>query len=103
MGCESAFYFIGRCYELGIGTEPNPKKAFENYKLAARNNYRDAKYALGRCYAKGIGTKSQQALKLWQEQNKLERKTQSREQKEAEKARKFELKQQKKSEKHRGR
>ena len=52
--------------------------------------------------ARGIGTKSQQALKLWQEQNKLERKTLSREQKEAEKARKFELKQQKKSEKHRG-
>ena len=51
---------------------------------------------------KGIGTKSQQAMKLQQEQNKLIRKTQSREQKGAEKARKFELKQQKKSEKHRG-
>jgi hypothetical protein len=52
--------------------------------------------------AKGIGTRSQQAIKLLQEQNKLERKHQSREQKEAEKERKFELKQLKKSEKHRG-
>ena len=52
--------------------------------------------------AKGIGTRSQQAIKLLQEQNKLERKHQSRDQKEAEKERKFELKQLKKSEKHRG-
>ena len=51
---------------------------------------------------KGIGTKSQQALKLQQEQNKLERKVKSREQKEAEELRLFELKQQKKKEKHKG-
>ena len=50
----------------------------------------------------GIGTKSQQALKLQQEQNKLVRKEKSREQKEAEKLRQFELKQQKKREKHKG-
>ena len=42
-----------------------------------------------------IGTKSQQALKLQQEQLKTERKVVSREQGEAEKERKFELKQQK--------
>ena len=51
----------------------------------------------------GIGTKSQQALKLQQEQLKTERKIVSREQKEAEKQRQFELKQQKRKEKHRGR
>lgn len=51
----------------------------------------------------GIGTKSQQALKLQQEQNKQERKTKSREQKAMEAKRLFELKQQKKKEKHRGR
>ncbi|MDE7425647.1 MAG: YjdF family protein [Lachnospiraceae bacterium] len=51
----------------------------------------------------GIGTKSQQALKLQQEQNKQERKVKSREQKLAEAKRMFELKQQKKKEKHRGR
>ena len=51
----------------------------------------------------GIGTKSQQALKLQQEQNKQERKVKSREQKLAEAERLFELKQQQKKEKHRGR
>ena len=50
----------------------------------------------------GIGTKSQQALKLQQEQNKQVRKLISREQKSAEAKRLFELKQQKKKDKHRG-
>lgn len=50
----------------------------------------------------GIGTKSQQALKLQQEENKKERKTLSKEQLKAEKERKFELKQAKRKEKHRG-
>ena len=51
----------------------------------------------------GIGTKSKQALKLQQEQLKIERKIVNREQREAEKQRQFELKQQKKKEKHKGR
>ena len=51
----------------------------------------------------GIGPKSQQALKLQQEQLKTERKAVSRKQREAEKQRQFELKQQKRKEKHRGR
>ena len=51
----------------------------------------------------GIGTKSQQALQLQREENKLERKVISREMKEAEKQRQFELKQQKRKKKHRGR
>ncbi|MDD2958009.1 MAG: YjdF family protein [Lachnospiraceae bacterium] len=50
----------------------------------------------------GIGTKSQQALKLQQEQFKTERRHRSREQKEAEEERMFDLKQQKRKEKHRG-
>ena len=44
--------------------------------------------------------KSQQALKLQQEQLKTERKTMSREQREAEKQRQFELRQQKRKAKH---
>ena len=51
----------------------------------------------------GIGTKSQQALKLQQEQSKQARRERSREQRLAEAERMFELKQQKKKEKHRGR
>ncbi len=52
---------------------------------------------------KGIGTKAQQALKLQHEQNKIERKTQSREQREADKERQYALRQEKKKAKHRGR
>jgi len=51
----------------------------------------------------GIGTKSQQTLKLQQEQRKQERKVKSRKQKPAGTKRMFELKQQKKKGKHRGR
>lgn len=50
----------------------------------------------------GMGTKSQQALKLQQEEGKQERKKRSREQKEAELDRMFELKQQKRKQKHKG-
>ena len=50
----------------------------------------------------GIGTKSQQALQMQREENKLERKSVSREQREAEKQRQFELKQLQKREKHKG-
>lgn len=52
---------------------------------------------------RSIGTKAQQALKLQHEQNKLERKIQSREQREAEKERQYALRQEKKKAKHRGR
>ena len=45
-----------------------------------------------------VGTKSQQALKLQQEQNKQERKEKRRKRKEAEEQRMFELKQRKKLE-----
>lgn len=51
----------------------------------------------------GIGTKSQQALQLQREENKLMRKSISKKQQEAEKQRKYNLKQQKQKEKHRGR
>ena len=69
-------------------TRKNPKRA-----------QRDAKK---QTLETGIGTKSQQALKLQQEQNKQERKARSREQRDAESQRLFELKQMKKKEKHRG-
>ena len=69
-------------------TKKNPKRA-----------QRDAKR---QTLETGIGTKSQQALKLQQEKNKQERKVRSREQREAENQRLFELKQMKKREKHKG-
>ena len=69
-------------------TKKNPKRA-----------QRDAKR---QTLETGIGTKSQQALKLQQEQNKQERKARSHEQREAKSQRMFELKQIKKREKHKG-
>lgn len=51
----------------------------------------------------GIGTKSQQALKLQREENRLERKIISRAEREAKKQRQFELKKLKRKKKHRGR
>ena len=71
-------------------------------KETKRNPKRMQRDAKKQMQETGIGTKSQQALKLQQEQNKQERKVKSREQKEAEKQRMFELKQQKKRQKHKG-
>ena len=50
----------------------------------------------------GIGTKSQQALAAQREKSKIERKKISKEQRELEQQRKFDLKQNKRKEKHRG-
>ena len=70
-------------------TKQNPKRI-----------QRDIKKSLAKT---GIGTKSQRALKLQYEQNKQNRKAKSREEKQAEANRQFELKHQKKKDKHRGR
>ena len=69
-------------------TKRNPKRMQRDAKKHMQEN--------------GIGTKSQQALKMQQEQNKQERKLRSRERKEADEQLMFELKQQKKREKHKG-
>ena len=65
-------------------------------KEAGRNPKRVQREVRKQVQNTGIGTKSQQALKLQQEQLKTERKAVSREQREAEKQRK-------RKEKHRGR
>ncbi len=70
-------------------TDRNPKRVQREVRKLVQNT--------------GIGTKSQQTLKLQQEQLKTERKAVSREHREAKKQRQFELKQQKRKEKHRGR
>jgi len=106
--------------KVTFGSEP---KDYEIYNLVLKNYYRlrfslavatDVRKA-GRNPKRvqrevrkqlqntGIETKSQQALKVQQEQLKSERRTVIRERREAEKQRQFELKQQKRKEKHRGR
>ena len=81
-------------FSLGMST------VVKDSKKNPKRIQRDAKKQM---LEMGIGTKSQQALKLQQEQNKQEHKMKSREQKEAKEQRLFELKQQKKKEKHKGR
>lgn len=71
-------------------------------KKEATNPKRVQREARKQTVAIGIGTKSQQALQMQREENKLERKSVSREQREAEKQRQFELKQLRKREKHKG-
>ena len=71
-------------------------------KETKRNPKRIQREAKKQMQETGIGTKSQQALKLQQEQNKQERKVRSREKREEDQLRMFELKQQKKREKHKG-
>lgn len=72
-------------------------------KEAGRNSKRVQREVRKQVQNVGIGTKSQQALKLQQEQLKTERRIVSRGHREAEKQRQLELKQQKRKEKHRGR
>ena len=71
-------------------------------KKEATNPKRIQREARKQSAATGIGTKSQQALQMQREENKLQRKSVSREQREAEKQRQFELKQLQKREKHKG-
>ena len=52
--------------------------------------------------ASTVGTRSQQALQLQREAQKLEKQTRSREQRDEEKQRRFTCRQQKRKEKHRG-
>ena len=71
-------------------------------KETIRNPKRMQREAKKQLQTTGVGTKSQEALKLQHEQCKQERKIRSKEQKEAEEQRMFELKQRRRLEKHKG-
>lgn len=86
-------------YYFSLKFSPAVDTVVKDIKRNLKRMQREAKKQMQET---GIGTKSQQALKLQQEQNKQERKVRSREKKEADELRMFELKQQKKREKHMG-
>ena len=90
-------FVLARFYKLksGPAVEANIRQASDNPKRRQRNAGKQLKDT-------GIGTKSQQALKLMQEEMKTERKKMSKEERDAEKQRIFELKQLKRKSKHRG-
>ena len=73
-----------------VKAEPvNPKRKQRELKRAAQST--------------GVGTKSQQALQMQREENKIERRIVGKRQKEEMKAMKFALHRQKRKEKHKGR
>ena len=84
-------------YELRFSpaVETKARKTADNPKRRQRDAHKQTA-------GSGIGTKSQQALKLMQQQNKTERKQLTKQQREAEKQRRFDLRQQKRREKHKG-
>ena len=90
-------YVLRHYYKLKFSpaVKAKTKQTADNPKRRQRNARKQLSTA-------GIGTKSQQALKLMQEQMKTERKQITKEQREAEKHRQFELKQQKRRKKHKG-
>ena len=75
--------------------ETEIKQVADNPKRRSRNARKQVKNT-------GIGTKSQHAIKLQQEESKVEHRQISKEQRDVEKQKQFELKQQKRREKHRG-
>ena len=90
--------FIQKSY-YKLKFSPSVEAETKEKAVSPKRRQREAKQQLAE---RGIGTKAQQALKLQQEQNKLERKSKSREQKLVEEERRFELRQLKKHEKRRG-
>ena len=90
--------FINRNY-YHLQFSPTVETVVKDTKKNPKRAQRDAKK---QTMGTGIGTKSQQALKLQQEQNKLARKERSKKEREEESDRLFEMKQQKKKEKHKG-
>ena len=91
-------YILEHYHELTF-SEPLAHKERER----ADNPKRRQRAAAQAMQQTGVGTKSQQALQAQREMMKVERKVVSKEEREAEAQRRFELKQQKKKEKHRGR
>lgn len=92
-------FVLNRYNKLKYSPEILYEKVFKE-KVNPKRVQRDVKKQLNN---KGVGTKSQQALKLQQEENKTMRKIKTKEQKELEKEKMYSLRQKKKREKHKGR
>ncbi len=86
-------HYDGLVFSPAVETETRQKA--DNPKRRLRNARKQTEHS-------GIGTKSQQALQLQREEMKTERRQLSREQKDAEAQRRFEMKQAKKKEKRCG-
>lgn len=50
-----AQFYLGQCYEHGIGMEKNLENAFKMYRRAAERGFAPAMKELSRCYINGVG------------------------------------------------
>ena len=92
------YAFVLRHYDSLIFS-PAVEACVKAMPRSPKRQLRDVKKQLEK---RGTGTRSQQALKMQQEQGKAERKARTRAQKEAEEQLRFAMKQQKRKDKHRG-
>ncbi|MGN0761734.1 MAG: YjdF family protein [Aristaeellaceae bacterium] len=92
------YAFVLRHYDSLIFS-PAVEACVKTMPRSPKRQLRDVKKQLEH---HGTGTRSQQALKMQQEQGKAERKAHHRLQKEAEEQRRFAMKQRKRKDKHRG-
>jgi len=91
--------FVNERYHALVFSKPRANQARQPTRANPKRAQRNAACAL---LAKGVGTKAQQALKSQYEANKEEHRALSREERESEEQRKFQLRQEKKKAKHRG-
>ena len=92
------YAYVLRHYDE-LAFSPTVEAAVKASIRSPKRQLRDVKKQLEH---RGAGTRSQQALKMQQEQGKAERKAHHRLQKEAEEQRRFAMKQRKRKDKHRG-
>lgn len=63
----AAQFFMGVCYEKGIGADADPAAAFAMYRRAAERGLPPAMLELARCYREGIGVdKNEARAREWQ-------------------------------------
>ena len=69
----TAQYYLGQCYEFGIGVDIDPEAAFSMYRRAAERGFPPAMKELARCYRDGVGVASNRD-RAYEWQNRFEKK-----------------------------
>lgn len=96
---EVQAWLLANAYTLRFSPSLESAKRISNERINPKRRQRHAARQLENT---GIGTRAQQALSLLREQSSVQRREKTRELREAEAERQFQLRQQKRREKHRG-
>ena len=51
LGHKRSMFYVGTCYDFGLGVKKDLKKAFEFYLKAAKLGHRDSQYNVGCFYS----------------------------------------------------